>query len=183
MGYVADDRGDRAWSCFKRLYRAMASDYGCAFTPLFMRRYSMRHALAPVVLALLLTTGIAAAQSAPQPKRLEGVQYYKVEYHRFKPGKADEGRAFIRKHYRPADRAAGVQVLEFTPITGDWDWIAFFPVESDFLAWERAATSLRARTKFEEMAGGSERAKKLDEEFANLIQEVRVEIMVRDLEK
>ena len=142
----------------------------------------MRHALAFVVLALS-ATGIAAAQSAPQPKRLEGVQYYKVEYHRFKPGKADEGRAFIRKHYRPADRAAGVEVLEFTPITGDWDWIAFFPVEPDFLTYERSAISLRARAKFEEMAGGSARATKLDEEFDDLIHEVRIEIMIRDLEK
>ncbi len=142
----------------------------------------MCRALVLVVLALL-TTEIAAAQSSPQPKRLEGVQYYKVEYHRFKPGMADEGRAFIRKHYRPADRAAGVQVLEFTPITGDWDWIAFFPVEPDFLAWERSAMSLRARARFEDMAGGPEQAKKLDEQFNNLIQDLRIEIMVRDVEK
>ena len=73
--------------------------------------------------------------------------------------------------------------MEFTPITGDWDWIAFFPVEPDFLAWEKSAISLRARAKFEEMAGGSERAKKLDEEFDNLIQEIKIEIMARDLEK
>jgi len=126
---------------------------------------------------------ITAAETAPQPKRVEGVQYYKVEYHRFKPGKADEGRAFIRKHYRPADRAAGVQVLEFSPITGDWDWIAFFPVEPDFLAWERSPVSLQARAKFEELAGGADAAKKLDEEFDNLIQEVRIEIMIRDVGK
>jgi hypothetical protein len=113
---------------------------------------------------------------------MERVQYYKVEYHRFKPGKADEGRAFIRTHFRPADRAAGIEVLEFTPITGDWDWIAFFPVEADFLAWERSPMSLRARAKFEEMAGGPENARRLDEEFSELIQEVRIEIMARDVE-
>ena len=113
---------------------------------------------------------------------MERVQYYKVEYHRFKPGKADEGRAFIRTHFRPADRAAGIEVLEFTPITGDWDWIAFFPVEADFLAWERSPMSLRARAKFEKMAGGPENARRLDEEFSELIQEVRIEIMARDVE-
>ena len=109
--------------------------------------------------------------------------YYKVEYHRFKPGKADEGRAFIRKYYRPADRAAGIQVLEFTPVTGDWDWIAFFPVEPDFLVWQRPAMSLRARAKFEQTAGGADEATKLDKEFNNLVQEVRIEIMKRDVEK
>jgi hypothetical protein len=114
---------------------------------------------------------------------MQGVQYYKVEYHRFKPGKAEEGRQFVRKHFRPADRAAGIEVLEFTPVTGDWDWIAFFPVEADFLAWERSPTSLRARAKLEEMVGGAQKARILDEEFNNLIQELRVEIMVRDLEK
>jgi hypothetical protein len=114
---------------------------------------------------------------------VEGIQYYKVEYHWFKPGKADEGRAFIRKHFRPADRAAGIQVLEFTPITGDWDWIAFFPVEADFLVWERSPTSLQARAKFQQMAGGVDQAKKLEEEFDSLIEELRVEIMMRDVER
>ena len=93
----------------------------------------MRATLALFVALALSASRIGSAQTAPQPTRLENVEYYKVEYHRFKPGKADEGRAFIRKYYRPADRAAGIQVLEFTPVTGNWDWIAFFPVEPDFL--------------------------------------------------
>jgi hypothetical protein len=142
----------------------------------------MRHALALLVFALS-ASATAAAQHTPQPERFEGVQYYKVEYHKFKPGKADDGRAFIRKHYRPADRAAGVEVLEFTPVTGEWDWIAYFPVEPDFLTWERSPMSMRARANFEEMAGGAESAMKLDEEFSELIQELRVEIMMRDVEK
>jgi hypothetical protein len=33
------------------------------------------------------------------------------------------------------------------------------------------------------MVGGAQKARILDEEFNNLIQELRVEIMVRDLEK
>ena len=142
----------------------------------------MRYVLSLLVAACAVS-GVASAQKAPQPKKVERVQYYKVEYHRFKPGKADEGRAFIRKYYRPADRAAGIEVLEFTPVTGDWDWIAFFPVEADFLAWERPPASLRARAKFEEMVGGPENAKKLDKEFGDLIQELRVEIMARDVER
>ena len=67
--------------------------------------------------------------------------------------------------------------------TGDWDWIAFFPVEPDFLVWQRPAMSLRARAKFEQMAGGADEATKLDKEFDNLVQEVRIEIMMRDVEK
>jgi hypothetical protein len=142
----------------------------------------MRYVFSLMLVCLALSGG-ASAQQAPAPKKVEGVQYYKVEYHRFRPGKADAGREFIRKYYRPADRAAGIEVLEFTPITGDWDWIAFFPVEVDFLAWERSATSLRARAKFEEMVGGAENARRLDREFNELIQELRVEIMARDMEK
>lgn len=142
----------------------------------------MRYVPALLVLALS-ASGMTAPQSPPQPKKVEGVQYYKVEYHRFKPGKAHEGREFIRRHFRPADRAAGIEVLEFTPVTGDWDWIAFFPVEADFLSWERAPMSLQARAKFEAMAGGPDKAQKLDEEFNNLIQELKIEIMARDIEK
>jgi hypothetical protein len=142
----------------------------------------MRYVISLLAIAFAVS-GIASAQKTTQPRKVERVQYYKVEYHRFKPGKADEGRAFVRKHYRPADRAAGIEVLEFTPITGDWDWIAFFPVEADFLTWERPPASLRARAKFEEMVGGAENAKALDKEFGDLIQELRVEIMARDLEK
>ena len=73
-------------------------------------------------------------------------------------------------------------MLEFTPITGEWDWIAFFPVEAEFLAWEKSPTSMRARAKFEEMVGGPDKAKKLDKEFSELLQELRREIMARDLE-
>jgi hypothetical protein len=74
-------------------------------------------------------------------------------------------------------------VLEFTPITGDWDWIAFFPIEADFLIWERSPMSLRARAKFEEMVGGAENAKKLDKDFFDLIEQLKIEIMARDLAK
>ena len=149
---------------------------------LFKWDYNIRHILSLSIVAFALS-GVALAQKTHQPKKVEGVQYYKVEYHRFKPGKVDEGRAFIRKYYRPADSAAGIDVLEFTPITGEWDWIAFFPVEADFLAWERSPMSLRARAKFEEMVGGPENAKKLDKEFNDLIQELRIEIMARDIKK
>ena len=142
----------------------------------------MRYILS-LFLIVFAMSGVASAQTVPQPKKVERVQYYKVEYHKFKPGKADEGRAFIRKYYRPADRAVGIEVIEFTPVTGDWDWIAFFPVEADFLAWQRAPMSLKARAKFEEMVGGPENASKLDKEFNELIQEVRIEIMTRDIEK
>jgi hypothetical protein len=132
---------------------------------------------------VFLVISVASGQNTPQPKKVERVQYYKVEYHKFKPGKADEGRSFIRKYYRPADRAAGIEVLEFTPITGDWDWIAFFPIEADFLIWERSPMSLRARAKFEEMVGGAENAKKLDKDFFDLIEQLKIEIMARDLAK
>jgi hypothetical protein len=43
--------------------------------------------------------------------------------------------------------------------------------------------SLQARAKFEQMVGGADKAAKLDEEFDNLVQEVRMEIMLRDVEK
>lgn len=132
---------------------------------------------------VFLSVSVASGQTAPQPRKVERVQYYKVEYHKFRPGKADDGRAFIRKYFRPADRAAGIEVLEFTPITGDWDWIAFFPIEADFLVWERSPMSLRARAKFEEMVGGPENAKKLDKDFFDLIQELKIEIVARDVEK
>ena len=135
------------------------------------------------LIIVLFSISAASGQSVPQPKKLDRIQYYKVEYHKFRPGKADEGRAFIRRYFRPADRAAGIEVLEFTPITVDWDWIAFFPIEADFLVWERSPMSLRARTKFQEMVGGPENAKKLDEAFFDLVQELKVEIVARDVEK
>ena len=147
----------------------------------FKLGYRMRYILFLFIIVFGVSD-IAPAQEAPQAKKVERVQYYKVEYHKFKPGKADDGRAFIRKYYRPADKAAGIEVLEFTPVTGDWDWIAFFPVEADFLAWEKSPISMRARAKFEEMVGGPANAKKLDNEFNDLIQELKIEIMSRDIE-
>ena len=143
----------------------------------------MRNVFSFIVVIVFLIIGIASGQDAPQLKKVERVQYYKVEYHKFKPGKADEGRSFIRKYFRPADRAAGIEVLEFTPVTGEWDWIAFFPVEADFLTWERSPMSLRARAKFEEMVGGVGNANKLDKEFFELVEELKIDIMARDLEK
>jgi hypothetical protein len=43
--------------------------------------------------------------------------------------------------------------------------------------------SLRARAKFEEMVGGAEKAKQLDKQFFDLVQELKIEIMARDPEK
>jgi hypothetical protein len=42
---------------------------------------------------------------------------------------------------------------------------------------------MRARAKFEETVGGAGNANKLDKEFFELIQELKIEIMARDLEK
>ena len=142
----------------------------------------MRYVISLLFIAFAVS-GVASAQGSHNRRSWRAFSTTRSSITSSSQGKADEGRAFIRKHYRPADRAAGVEVLEFTPITGDWDWIAFFPVETDFLAWERPPMALRARTKFEEMVGGVENAKKLDNQFNDLIQELRIEIMARDLEK
>ena len=58
-----------------------------------------------------------------------------------------------------------------------------FLLRPTFSAGRDALMSLRARTKFEQMVGGVENAKKLDNQFNDLIQELRIEIMARDLEK
>jgi hypothetical protein len=134
----------------------------------------------PIIVFLVIS--VASGRIHRSQKRLSGFSITKsntISLSRERLMRGDHSFVSIR----PADRAAGIEVLEFTPITGDWDWIAFFPIEADFLIWERSPMSLRARAKFEEMIGGAENAKKLDKEFFDLIQELKIEIMARDLAK
>lgn len=114
-------------------------------------------------------------------KKREGVAYYMAIYVDFKEGQVQKGINFIKEHFAPVDEEVGHEVISFNPVTGPWDYIAFFRMEEgpEALAWEVSPSGAEWNTAFLERTGGMDNAMKLFEEFQGLIENSQNELVLR----
>ena len=78
------------------------------------------------------------AQELPKATKYTDVTWYSVTYYKFKPGMADNALDLVYKYFVPADKATGRRVIHFDVAIGEWDHIAYFPLDEGpgDLAWE-----------------------------------------------
>lgn len=97
------------------------------------------------LLALLMVMAFAfislpniTAQELPKATKYKDVTWYGVTYYKFKPGMAGDALNLVYKYFVPADKAAGRKVIHFDGAIGEWDHVAFFPLEGGpaDLGWE-----------------------------------------------
>ena len=133
---------------------------------------------------VLMMTHFANAQELPKAAKYENVNWYQVEYFKFKPGKADDALNIIYDHFVPADKAAGREIINFDTRIGEWHHVAYFPMEdgASGLAWKVAPKDEKWWAALAKQLGGATKALELLAKWGELVAETKSEIVMRRME-
>ncbi|HMB89537.1 MAG TPA: hypothetical protein VKP65_01735 [Rhodothermales bacterium] len=136
--------------------------------------------IASSLLALLLTVPTVSAQELPIAEMREDVAYYAALYTRFKPGMEEEAKKMIDDEFWPMYKAAGVDIMPFETLTGDWDNVAFFPLAEGpgEFAWELSPTDEKLLKTFIGSGGSMEEIQEMTSRFNECIADQKVEIVM-----
>lgn len=129
--------------------------------------------------AIAICVASAASFVAPAPvmaqelkaEREENVTYYRVEMIKFHHGKRPRGAEIVDKYFAPADRDIGGTVIDLHLMTGEWDFIAMFPMSGGpgDLSYTTSPEDVRWMTALRKRAGGEAAAKKITDEWDTLV--------------
>ncbi len=126
-----------------------------------------------LLLALLMGLPLAGqSQELPTATRISGVDWYRANLTKFKPGTADEARQIIYEHFIKADQAVGRNPIPFDFATGEWDHVVFFPLQGGpgDLEWSVRPIDERWWAALADLEGGVEAARALVERFRELVE-------------
>jgi hypothetical protein len=140
----------------------------------------------PVVVAALLIGSLAAAgytQEAAEGDKFTNVKWYQVLYHKFKPGRTAEASQIIYEHFLPVDKAVGRKVIPFDHHTGEWDHLAYFPLEQGpgELEWRPFSRPIDKKwwDALVKQEGGPDKAGALMQRFGDTLADTKWEIARR----
>lgn len=121
--------------------------------------------------------------NVPTAKMRENVDYYLAVYFDYKPGKAGEAFKLIEKYFIPVDEAAERFVIQFRPITGPWEEIAFFPLEigPEALAYSLSPSDAMWNATFVKQAGSQEQVDEIWLKFQSFVVKTKAELVIRPL--
>lgn len=119
----------------------------------------------------------------PTAKMRPNVDYYLAVYFDYKPSKAVEAFKLIEKYFIPVDKEAERYVIQFRPITGPWDEIAFFPLEigPKALAYSLSPSDAMWNAIFVNQAGSQEQVDEIWKKFQSLVVKTKAELVIRPL--
>lgn len=133
--------------------------------------------LAGFLCAFLLVPS-AAAQNMPTATKHKNVKWYTVTHTKFKHGKADEAREIIHNHFWKIDVRRGYNVMLYDVVAGDWDIVAYFPMEGPGeLAWATTPSDAAWLALLADHEGGMDKATALREKYWSLVAEQKTEIV------
>ena len=131
-----------------------------------------------VMMAFVSLSLPVVAQDLPKAAQYEEGTWYVVTYYKFKSGMTDEALDLVYKYLVPADKASGRHVIHFDIIVGEWDHVAYFPMEGPGdLIWQTEPSYVKL---VQELArqGGMERVQELDK-YESYIDFSRSEVVLR----
>ena len=111
------------------------------------------------------------AQDAKEGAKMDQFAYFYATFSKFKPGKVEEGRDFIYKHFWTVDKVIGRKPLAFDFLTGPWDHVVFFRLEGGLADAEIAKTAQvkKWQAEFQKQEGGLEKATKAQAKFDAMV--------------
>ena len=139
-------------------------------------------------LALLVAIGfmfvalpVAVAQELPKAAKHENVKWYTVTYVKFVTSKAEDAQKLLTDYFIPADKASGRDVINFDTKVGEWDHIAFFPIEGGVagLEWSVAPNEEKWWSALAKLAGSAAKAQALMDQYNESIAYSKSEVVMR----
>jgi hypothetical protein len=135
----------------------------------------MRSRDALFALLLILPASVVAqsrADSLPQARKFENVQWFVITQIKFKPGMRAKALGYWYTHQMKVEKAVGwapTRILEHR--FGEWDAtiISSVPGGPGFFEWELSPQSAQFSAKAAEMAGGADKVKVMRDEYNSTI--------------
>ena|SRR5699024_2433111 len=140
-----------------------------------------------LIAVLLVVPDVHAQQSEKnetditKSEKRQGAMYYMAIFFDYKEGKTGQAMNFIREHFLPVDKKVGREVIVFTPMTGSWDEIAFFPLSDGpgALAWKISPSDAKWNAAFVEQAGSTERVTELWQGYRTMVKKTKKTLVIR----
>lgn len=128
-----------------------------------------------------IESGTGKQATAPAAQVRKNAKYFLAVYFDYKPGKVNEAFRLIEKYFIPVDETAERFVIQFRPITGTWDEIAFFPLKNgpDALAWSPTPSDAAWNAVFVEQVGSQQRVDEIWRQFQSLVLKTKTELVMR----
>jgi len=135
--------------------------------------------LLSLTLVLILTAEVSVAQEM-EPKKIENAEWKRVVYIDYKPGKTNRALEIITNHYGPAADKAGTSrpLMAVWMGSGEYDLVLVWAMEGGIedMNWEISPRSTKWRTTLNEMAGGSDKAQAIVDEYQSLIASISTDL-------
>lgn len=131
-----------------------------------------------VASAFVFASPIAAQEM--KPVKAENVDYHKMLFLKFKPGKRERANDIIDTYFAPAGADAKLpKPVAYHSESGAWDFIVVFPMKGGpaDMEWVTSPDDVAWWQAFSKRAGGEAEAKKIDAEFDSLIADRVTEVM------
>lgn len=121
-----------------------------------------------------------AQQQDPQPQKLKNVEWKRIYYTVFKPGKTARAREIILDHFKLAGDKVGYNAETFFIRIGEWDMISIWSLNegTEDLNWQTSPGSALWRKELNKQEGGEEKALALIQEWQSLISHSKSELAV-----
>lgn len=125
--------------------------------------------------------GTGQKSTVPAAQLRNNAKYYLAIYFDYKPGKAGAAFRMIDKYFIPVDEEAKRFVIQFRPITGKWDEIAFFPLKNgpDALAYAPTPSDAAWNAVFVGQMGSQERVDEIWRQFQSLVLKTKTQLIMR----
>jgi hypothetical protein len=126
---------------------------------------------------VLLTATSALSQQLPAPEKFKNAQWYQMVMTKYKTESLGKAEAFIEKYFAPVDKELGRNVIKFHSPFGDYDEIAFFPIDNiEELNYKIPPSGAKWMDVFMKQ-NGKDQAIKLLQEFEGFIQHTKTSLV------
>jgi hypothetical protein len=121
------------------------------------------------------------AQEEPQPKRFENVEWKRIMYVKYVPGKMGRALEIIDDHFVKAGQAAGTaSPVRYEMRTGEWDLVLVWNMKEgvETMIWEVSPDNIAWRKKLNEQLGGADKAQAVWDEYMSLVAHSHADIAI-----
>lgn len=121
----------------------------------------------------LFTTTFVQAQQEMKAKKFDNPEWKRVSFIKFKADKFSRAKEIIKNYYAKAGQKAATPgpSLIVDLMTGEWDMMVVWDMKGGIeeMNWETSPNDIKWMTAMNDIAGGSDKAKMIMDEFSSLI--------------
>ncbi|MCA6074927.1 hypothetical protein [Fulvivirga sedimenti] len=106
-----------------------------------------------------------------QPEKFPDSKLIQITYMKFHPGKMGRAMEIVRDYFMKASVQSGTRtpMMAVNMMTGEWDMMVVWESDISDLEWRRSPDGIKWQKALNELAGGADKARELQEEYGSTI--------------